>query len=387
MKIALVVSFIGTIASATEEGIDTVSKDGIKQFSANLFTKEIEDNLRINEVLSGFAALPVLALLCFASSGETHLELHDSLGIANDKFRLKEEYANLNNLHNVTLKVANKVYITNNVTLKKEFVDSLKSRVDSEIQSIDFLNIANARTEINNWFDNQTVHNITNILSPHDLNPNTSIVALSAIYFHGNWEHSFDKNKSAEIDFHVSKDKSVKVVAMHGMGVYKYLESKSLNAKILQLPYSENNPAMYIVLPNTIDDLQALEKKLMNRTSVSIETREMAYHSVNISLPKFKIETKTCLKRALKNLNIKQMFNETLANLHNMLENENEQVYVNEIILKTVFEICECGVNNATTYNNSNYHIEAQFQADHPFVFFVKKDENYILGGVYTGQY
>lgn len=384
MKLALVVFLIGTIVSATEEGIDTVSKDGIKQFSANLFIKEIKDNPPINEVHSGYAALPVLALLCFASSGETHLELHDTLGIANEQFRVKQEYVNMNKLHNVTLTIANRVYITNNVTLKKEFVESLKSRFDSEIQSIEFLNETTSSTEINNWFENQTNHNITNILLPQDLHPNTSIVALSAIYFHGNWEISFDKNKSAEMDFNISKNNSVKVVAMHGMGVYKYLESKSLNAKILELPYAENNTALYIVLPNVIDDLHALEEKLMNRTFISVETREMASRSVNISLPKFKIETKTCLKRALMNLNIKQMFNATLANLHNMLEKENEQVYVNEIIQKSVFEICECGVNNATTYND-DYHIEAEFRADHPFLFFVKKDDNYILGGVYYG--
>lgn len=385
MKIALVVFLTGIIASAMEEGVNT--NDKIKEFAANLFTKELQDKPWINEVQSGFAALPVLALLCLASSGETHLEVHDTFGFTNEKFILKQEYANLNNLQNVSLKIANRVYVTNNVTLNKVFVQSLKSKYGSEIQSINFLNAANASREINNWFDNQTDHNITNIMSPLDLNPNTSIIAFSAIYFHGSWKYAFDKNKSAEIDFHITKDTSIRVVAMHGMGVYKYLESKNLNAKILELPYSENNTAMYIVLPNATDNFQALEEKLMNRNFVSVEISEMASHIVNISLPKFKIETKTSLKTALKSLNITLMFNETAANLHNMLEKENEQVYVNEIVQKSVFEICECGVNNITrAYNNSDNRMQVEFRADHPFIFLVKKDANYILGGIYSGQ-
>lgn len=380
MKLVLVVFFIETIASATEEGINT--KVGIERFSANLFTKEVFDNPQKNGVQSGFAALPVLAVLCLASSGETHLETHNIFGFANNKF--VQKYFNLNKLQNVTLKIANKVYVTNNVTLNKEFVKLLKPRFGSEVQSIDFLNTTNASIEINNWFDNETDHNITNILSPYDLKPNTSVIVLSALYFQGNWENAFDKNKSSEIHFQISNGTSVKVIAMHGIGVYKYLESKRLNAKMLELPYSENNTAMYIILPNTADDLKILQKKLMNRTFGSIETREMTSNIVNITLPKFRIETKTCFKRTLKSLNVKLMFNATTANLHNMLEKENEQVYVNEIIQKTVFEICECGANNATVYNNTE--IQAEFRADHPFIFFVRKDVNYILGGVYNGQ-
>lgn len=386
MKLALVVFFIRTIASATEEGINTVAKDGIEDISAIIFPKDFQGHQRCNEVQSGFAVLPILALLCLAATGETHLELHESLGFANQKYIIYQAHSNLKTLHNVTLTIANRVYVTNNVTINRQFAESLTPRFGAEIQSIDFLNVVNASTEINNWFDNKTEHNITNILSPNDLNPNTSIVAVSAIYFHGNWEHAFDEKKSAEIDFHVFNGKSVKVVAMHKMGVYKYLDSKILNSKILELPYSENNTAMYIILPNAIDEFYAIEEKLTDRTVLSAEIREMTTHRVKICLPKFRIETKTCLTEPLENLNIKQIFNATSANLRNMLENENEHVYVNHIIQKSVIEVCENGVNNETVYNNPDHDIEVEFRACNPFFLFVKMDDDYILGGVYTGQ-
>lgn len=385
MKLTFVVFFIGTIASAMEDGIGIIFNDGIEDFSVISFPKDIQDNQRHNEVQSGFAVLPLLALLCVASTGETHLELHDSLGFTTQKFVLKQEYLKFIT-YNITLTIVNKVYVTNKVSLKKEFTESLTPKFGSEIQSIDFLNVADASAEINDWFDNETDHNITNILSSDDLNPNTSIVALSALYFHGKWAQAFDKKKTAEVDFYVSNDKAIKVVAMHGVGIYKYLESKDLNTKILELPMAESNTAMYIFVPNAIDEFQAVEEKVAKKTIISAEILKMTSHRVKICLPKFIIETKTYLRQSLENQNIKQMFNATSANLSHMLENEDDQVYVNHIIQKAAIKVCERGVNNAPADYNADNDIEVEFRAEQPFIYVVKMDGDYILGGIYTGQ-
>lgn len=48
----------------------------------------------------------------------------------------------------------------------------------------------------------------------------------------GKWEHSFNKEKTKEQDFHISKDKTIKVPMMYQEEDFKYFDSTELNAQV-----------------------------------------------------------------------------------------------------------------------------------------------------------
>lgn len=52
------------------------------------------------------------------------------------------------------------------------------------------------------------------------------------IKLQGSWEETFDKNATKDADFHVSKDKTIKVPTMHKTATYRYGESSELDAQV-----------------------------------------------------------------------------------------------------------------------------------------------------------
>lgn len=65
------------------------------------------------------------------------------------------------------------------------------------------------------------------------------------------------------------------------------------------MPYSEDESSLLIVLPNEIDGINNLVKKLENPELLSKAMENMYSNEVVLDLPKFKIETTTDLADVL----------------------------------------------------------------------------------------
>lgn len=58
-------------------------------------------------------------------------------------------------------------------------------------------------------------------------------IIIVIFFFQGSWLDKFDKALTTDRDFHVSKDKTVKIPTMFKKAEFKFTESKELNAKVL----------------------------------------------------------------------------------------------------------------------------------------------------------
>lgn len=65
---------------------------------------------------------------------------------------------------NVTLNVANKIFVPENFQLKTEFKTITREHFLAEVQQVNFANGTEAVGIINNWADSQTNHRIKEIL-------------------------------------------------------------------------------------------------------------------------------------------------------------------------------------------------------------------------------
>ena len=81
---------------------------------------------------------------------------------------------------------------------------------------------------------------------------------------------------------------------MNNKNYYAYRDCEELDAQILQLPYANEAFSMIIVLPkkNHFDILKKNISKILNT--------ELVYEYVNVSLPKFRIESSVELTPMLK---------------------------------------------------------------------------------------
>lgn len=68
---------------------------------------------------------------------------------------------------------------------------------------------------------------------------------------------------------------------------------------MLEIPYVGDESAFYIILPNEIDGITALENKLKDPSVLDEELNNLYNVQVEAQIPKFKIETTTDLKEIL----------------------------------------------------------------------------------------
>ena len=162
--------------------------------------------------------------------------------------------------------------------------------------------------------EDQTNSKIKDLI-PEDLDPSTVLVLVNAIHFKGDWDLEF--NDAVEDDFKVSKEKSVKAQMMTNYETeYGYLKLDEYKAQAVEIPYKGNRISMIIILPDPESSLEELEKAVEEKgLSKIMDTKENTYllksfvtEELDLSLPKFKMETSLDLVKTLKDMGMTNMF-------------------------------------------------------------------------------
>ncbi|XP_060809974.1 antichymotrypsin-2 isoform X2 [Amyelois transitella] len=319
----------------------------VAKFSAK-FCNELEKNN--NVVSSPLSAEFVLALLTLGTTDVAHTELLTVLGIPNDE-AIRESFSKvtskLKSLKGITLNVANKVYIMEGAYDLQSPIKSDAVRVfDAELEKINFSKSDESAKIINTWVENKTNNKIKDLLSPDSLDGLTRLVLVNALYFKGTWEKQFDSNMTKDQPFHVNAATSVNVPMMYQENQFYYGESEELQAQLLAMPYVGDEARMLIVLPKEIEGLSAVLKKLAGGYNILDETERMFRTKVQVTIPKFKIETEIDLKSLLPKLGIKQIFDEENSGLTKIL-NSGEKIHVSKAIQKAFIEVNEEGAEAA----------------------------------------
>ncbi|GJQ79935.1 hypothetical protein Trydic_g18379 [Trypoxylus dichotomus] len=275
----------------------------------------------------------------------------------------------LRSSQDVHVEVASRIFIANDIELKKDF----RSRLDSffsDIQKINFAQRVEAINQINGWVKETTHHRINHLLGEEDVKEDSQVYLLSAVYFKGEWLRKFPRARTSE--FYVTETEKKECLMMEQAGKVYYGENRELNAEILKIPYKDEKFACVIVLPRKINGLPDLEEKL-KEMDLSILTLMTTEQHVRMVLPKFKVETTFPFNNPLKQLGLSEIFSNS-ANFSKMVENED--LKVDKVIQKAVINFNEDGTeataaNAATVLMKSAEFFRAQFIANHPFIFYV----------------
>ncbi|XP_047986734.1 antichymotrypsin-2-like isoform X8 [Leguminivora glycinivorella] len=380
--------FAAAVAMASATGEEKLLNDGNNVFTANMFTEVVKEQPGKSMVMSAFSVLQPLAQLAMASVGESHDQILKVIGLPNDnvtKIVFPKVSAQLRAVKGVQLSMANKIYIPTGAEVKEDFAALSKSIFGSEFKNIDFTKNVPAAKEINSWVEDQTNHKIKDLVNADSLGADTRAVLVNALYFKGQWDKKFNEKLTSDQDFHVTKDKTVKVPMMYKKDDFKYAESEELDAKLLELPYKEKEASFLIVLPNEIDGLAALQEKLKDPTALDKAVAQMREVEVNVHLPKFKIESTINLKNVLQKMGVTNLFDASKARLDNLLKNENG-LFVSDAIQKAFIEVNEEGAEaaaaNAFLVSEFSLVQELDFEANRPFIFHLRQGARTLFNGV-----
>ncbi|XP_063393784.1 antichymotrypsin-2-like isoform X1 [Cydia fagiglandana] len=318
----------------------------IAKFSMQ-FCNELDKSKSV--VSSPLSAEILLALLSLGSSEPALPELLGAIGFQ-DTDAIRSSFSlvssRLKSIKGVTLDVANRVYLQQGHELDSKLKDDAVKVFDAALEPMDFSNGAAAAKLINDWVESKTNNKIKDLISEDSLNALTRLVLVNALYFKGKWKHQFKPHNTMDKPFYVKKDTTVDVPMMYIEEQFRYGESEKLNSQLLEMPYEGDEASMVIVLPKDIEGLDAVLKQLTSGVDLVQELNSMISTKVQVTIPKFKIETEIDLKELLPKLGIKAIFDEKNSGLTKILDST-EPLYVSKAIQKAFIEVNEEGAEAA----------------------------------------
>ena len=240
----------------------------------------------------------------------------------------------------VTLRIANAPFAQKDYAWNPDYLDALASRFGAGVRLVDYAAATEAaRKAINGWVDEQTEQRIPELLEPGVLDTLTRLVLVNAIYLKAAWQTPFPEASTAVQPFTRLDGSSVNVPTMRLGETLPYASGAGWQA--VELPYVGGSLAMTIIVP---DDLAAFQANLDGDTFAVI-TGSLAPRPVDLSLPKFGIETKTDLATILAAMGMPNAFDPNLADFSGMTAQE--RLYISAVIHQANIDVDEKGTTAA----------------------------------------
>lgn len=386
----LVLVVLGVIATAAGESqLVKDFKTGNIQFSADVYSEYLKSGPG-NFLVCPLSAQVVLALLQSGAGGQTAHQLASGLHLPEATEQLHKMFVQLSpslrgNEH-YDLQSANKIYLKKGFTISDTYKSSAVDVFDAEIESIDFGKKAQAVEVINRWIEDKTDHKIKNMVNEGSLSEQSVAVLVNAMYFRAEWVHQFPFYATSQNSFYRNNQDKITVDRMSTTRRFNYYEDTELNAKFLEMPYEGGDVTMTIVLPNDKDGLSRLEGKIAEVLVAPAYEQEL----VMVGMPKFKINTEIKFKSILQELGITDMFGSSAD--FSAISPNHESLQVSEVLQKTIVDVHEKGTTAAAATivmmpgaapPPKDYKT---FEADHPFIFYLKSQAGIMFVGRYVGE-
>ncbi|NMC39339.1 MAG: serpin family protein [Bacteroidales bacterium] len=204
----------------------------------------------------------------------------------------------------VLISIANSVWTEDEFPVRQEFIDILKNYYDAESRSFD-IDDPSTPDIINSWIEEKTNRLIKNMIS--ELDDNTVMLLINAIYFKGKWKNQFDASKTTDGLFKRADNTSVDVPMMKQTENFKAYRGNGF--VIAELPYGQGNYVMNVLIPDNGKNLNALIPEL-NDANFSSWVSNMSSMKTDITFPRFKYEYKKELTDILSDMGMGIAFTE-----------------------------------------------------------------------------
>ena len=365
----------------------------------SLLARETDGNLFFSPSSLSLA----LAMTYAGANGTTAQEITEALHYSLPPEKLHTAFGKLQaatRTGGVELKIANRLWGQAGYHFLPEFLRTTKKHYGAGLAEVDFRNAPEvACQQINSWVEEQTAGKITDLVSSAGLHELTRLILTNAIYFLGTWENEFDRRRTTDAPFWTAPGKSQSVPMMRLTKHFHYGEFDQI--QVLEMPYRSQqfewkpvkhgdiegwNPveipdsgsdfALCVLLPRKMDGLVDLERTL----SPSIIQKWMTLQAckVDVSCPRFQLESSFQLEEALASMGIRKAFISDEADFSQMSDNP-EGLFIGSVLHKAFVEVNEKGTEAAAAtavmmacWGAAEPEPPKEFRADHPFLFLIR---------------
>jgi serine protease inhibitor len=350
-------------------------------FAFDLSREVLQEDQKGNVLISPLSATYVLAMLENGSASETQQQILGALHYDNETSmnticsKLIDGAPKVDASTEVS--IANGLFLDKTYPVKDEYVKSMEKVFGAEVKNLDFSNQQSVFNEVNGWANDKTKGKISRIID--NMDPNTKLMALNAIYFKGIWNKEFDSRKTSKESFTHANGEKEKIDMMQIKELYLYHSFP--NFDMLHLDYGNNGYSMEVLLPKegvTVEEvLNSLKSADWEKTMMSMRDYE-----VDVQIPKFTAAYSIDMPPVLKALGMKDMFDPDKADFSRISDSK---TFLGIFRQKCTIDVNEKGTEATTVTVSSggltaNVVPNAEFHANRPFIYIITENTS---GGIY----
>ena len=367
--------------AAVSPGAATQAAAAIDAFGFDFYKSELTSGA--NAVVSPTSIVLALSMAQAGARGETAAQMDTVLhgaaetGGGNGINSLDQTLAGFSGTfkdangtdQQLTLRIANAPFAQRGLQLQEPFLDTLSSKYGAGLRLVDFENDpTGACSLIDGWVSDQTEGRIPKLLD--SLDPATRLVLVNAIYLKAPWQTPFDESGTKNAPFTRADGSQVSVPTM-SLDLSEGSYASGTGWQAVELPYAGGSLAMTIVVP---DDLATFEAGL-DAGRFSEITAALGPAAVDLTLPRFKIETKSNLNSALAQMGMPLAFDPSRADFSGITTQE--QLYISRVVHQANIAVDEKGTEaTAATAVQIEASVASQQQVtlhvDRPFLLAVR---------------
>ncbi|XP_053654007.1 serpin B11 isoform X2 [Cherax quadricarinatus] len=341
-------------------------------------SSEMRDTTTVT--FSPLSITSLLSVLMLGTSGISYQQIYTALGLPPgiDEASIHSNFKQLidsiiQSSQGVTLNIANGIFVRKGVHVLYDFSRSVREVYAAQVRVLDFeKNSVAATNTINDWVKNKTSGMISQLLG-QPLSPQTEFVAVNTLFFNGIWEFPFIPDLTINGPFQTGSE-IIQVPMMRAAMTLRYIDIPDLNAHMVELPYVGGKFSMYILMSHgpVSSNLQELELRIRDATSLNNYIRDMVETSVSVSLPRMRLSYKLSLKEVLKALRVSSIFDNVKADFGRLTASEH--VWVDDVIHETVVEVTEVGTKaaSATSVSINRVASAVTFMVNRPAMLFIR---------------
>lgn len=371
----------GCSMASVPPSLDADPAAAVNQLAGRLLGPLAAESPDGNLVYSPFSASVALTMAMAGADGETLAQMEAALGLSGEDSHaaLSALVAAVTDEGAGTLNVANSLWAQDGMDIEAAFNDILRDFYDSELMLTDFgADPAAARDAINAWVAEHTADRIPELLGEGAVSEITRFILVNAIYLNAEWSHPFVVEATWTDEFVTATGDTVEVDMMHQTLHADYSEGSDFQA--VALPY-DAGLEMIVVLPDD-GTLHQFEQRLVDADGdLDTVLGPMTSPEVQLSLPKWDIETATSLSDALKALGMTDAFDVDAADFTGITTEE--PIFIGDVIHQANITVTEDGTEAAAATAvvmvagaapNEDQPEPVVMDVDRPFFFAIRSE-------------
>jgi serpin B len=355
--------------------------NGNSAFAFNLYQQLTKTNTG-NMFYSPYSISTALGMTYAGANGDTATQMAKALNFTLPQSQLHPAFNDLalqlasrgqgasgTNGKSFALNIANALWCEKTYNFLPDFLNTLGQNYGAGVNLLDFVNSPEpSRITINNWVSNETNDKINNLIPAGAITPQTRLVLTNAIYFDAAWQNPFSADKTKNGAFNLRDGSTVSVPMMNNEGSYGYTKGSGYQA--VELPYSGNQVAMDIIMPDA-GNFTKFESG-MTADSISDIIGNLQNGSLSLTMPKFNFDSSFSLNDALSALGMPISFSDQ-ADFSGMTGNKD--LTIADVVHKAFVAVDEQGTEAAAATGvvmSATAMMQNSLTINQPFIFVIR---------------